>query len=162
MVVHSLFLGDYKSFQLTLQSLISTSRADRILVYSYQLHCPLPGLFGTVLSFWRSSNLVRVFLHQGYDLAAIHGCNDVSFINQCSCMPSFPGAFQLGIFPHCIFTISWLISTSQYFLHSQIVFYSLSATQHVDYVLFLYARYHSKIWYYLQNSDDSVTMFFSI
>ena len=53
-VVHSLFLVDYTSFQLIFQSFISKSRADMILIYSYQLHCHLPGLFGTVLSFQRS------------------------------------------------------------------------------------------------------------
>ena len=68
---NSLFLGDYTSFQLRFQSLVSISRAGKILVYNYQLRCPLQGLFGTLLSFQRSSNMVRVFLHQGYDLAAL-------------------------------------------------------------------------------------------
>ena len=114
MLVHSLFLSDYAPFQLTFKSLVSTSRACRIWVCSYQLHCLLVGLFGTTQSFQRSSNLVRIFLHQGYDLAtlvAIHGCNNIRFSNQYPCTASFPGAFQLGIFLHSIFTISWLIST---------------------------------------------------
>ena len=51
--------------------MVSKSRTDRILVYSYQLHCSFLGLFGTLLSFQRSSNLVRVFFHQGYDFDAI-------------------------------------------------------------------------------------------
>ena len=42
MVVPSPFLSDYASFQPTL---VSTSKAGRILVYSYQLHFLLPGLF---------------------------------------------------------------------------------------------------------------------
>ena len=70
MVVHSLFLSGCTSFQLTSQSLVFTSRAGRILVYSYQLHFLFPGLFGTVLSFRKSFNLVRVFPHQGFDSAA--------------------------------------------------------------------------------------------
>ena len=70
-VLHSLFLSDHTSFQLTFQSLVSTSRVGRILVYNYQLHFLLPGLFGTVLSFQRSSNLARVFLHQRCDIAAL-------------------------------------------------------------------------------------------
>ena len=102
MLGHSLFLSDYAPFQLTFKSLVFTSRACRIWVYSY------------ALSLQRSSNLLRIFLHQGYDLAAlvaIHGCNNIRFSNQYPCTPSFPGAFQLGIFLHSIFTISWLIST---------------------------------------------------
>ena len=63
MVVHSLFLSDSISFQLTFQSQVSTSRSGIILVYIYHLHCLMLGL--------RSSNLVRVFLHQGYDLAVL-------------------------------------------------------------------------------------------
>lgn len=58
----------------------------------------MPGLFGAVLSFHRSSNLVRVFLHEGFD---------ERFFNQYPCAPYFSGTFQLGIFLHCIFTITW-------------------------------------------------------
>ena len=91
MVVYSLFLSNYTSFQQTSQLLDSTSRAGRILVYSYQLQCLLLDLFGRVLSFQRSSNLVRVFY------TAIRGCSDVRFFNQYSCAQSVPGAFQLDI-----------------------------------------------------------------
>ena len=77
----------YTAFQLISQSLVSTSRAQTILVSGYQLHCHLPGLFGAVLSFQRPSNLVRIFLYHRYDLAA-----------------------QLGMILHCIFTIFRLIS----------------------------------------------------
>ena len=105
MVVYSLFLSNYTSFQQTSHLLDSTSRAGRILVYSYQLQCLLLDLFGRVLSFQRSSNLVRVFY------TAIRGCSDVRFFNQYSCAQSVPGAFQLDIFLRFIFTISWLIST---------------------------------------------------
>ena len=41
----------------------------------------------------------------------IRGSNDVRFSNQYPHTTSFPGAFQLGTFLYCIFTISWLIST---------------------------------------------------
>ena len=101
-VLHSLFLSDHTSFQLTFQSLVSTSRVGRILVYSCQLHFLLPGLFGTVLSFQRSSNLVRVFLYQEC-CTATGDCNGVRFFNQYRCTSSFPVAFQLGIFLHCIY-----------------------------------------------------------
>ena len=126
LVVDSLFRGDYASFQLIFQSLVATSRSCRAFFYSYQLHCPFPGLFGAVLSFKRSSNLVA---------AVICGCHDVRFFNQYLCRPSFPGGFQLGIILHCIFIISWLISTFfllftfsncflQPFNHSAVIFYS--------------------------------------
>ena len=113
MVVHSLFLGDYTSFQLRFQSLVSISRAGKILVYNYQLRCPLQGLFGTLLSFQRSSNMVRVFLHQGYDLAALlfMGAMMQGFSTNILPHHFFSGAFHLGIFLKCIFTISWLVST---------------------------------------------------
>ena len=68
----------------------------------YQLHCLLPGRFGTVLSFQRSSNLVRVFLYQEC-CTATGNCNDVRFFNQYRCTSSFPVAFQLGIFLHCTY-----------------------------------------------------------
>ena len=104
--------SDYTSFQLTFQSLLSTSGAGRILVYSYQLH-----FFAG--SFWHSTVFPKV-IQSGKGLspsriwfrcAAIRGCDDVRFFNQYLCIPSFPGAFQLGIFLHCIFTFSRLIST---------------------------------------------------
>ena len=109
MVVHSLFLGDYTSFQLTFQSLVPTSRVGRILVYSYQLCSPFPGLFGRALFIQSGKGLSpsRIW----FSCTAIRGCNDVSFLNQYPCTSFIPGAFELGILMHCIFTISWLIST---------------------------------------------------
>ena len=71
MVVHSIILVDSISFQLTFQSLVSTSWTGRILTYIYQLHWPFPGFLSTAISFQISSNLVIVFLQQGYNLAAL-------------------------------------------------------------------------------------------
>ena len=107
MVLYSLFLSNYTSFQLTFQSLVSTSRAGRIVVYSYQLHFLLSGLFGTVMSFQRSSNLVRVFLHEGYDffsgsfpvrhLSALHFYDflaDFNFLHTVYILKLFSTVFQ--------------------------------------------------------------------
>ena len=117
MVLHSLFLGEYTFFQLTFQPLVCTSRSGRISVYSYQLHCHLPGLFvhnavfpKVIQSGGKGCSLSRIS-RIWFSCTAICGFNDVRFFNQYPCTSSFPGSFQLGIFLHCIFTISWLILT---------------------------------------------------
>ena len=72
-----------------------------------------------VRSFWHSTVFPKV-IQSGQSLSpsrirfsctTICGCNDVRLFMQYPCLPSFPGAFQLGIFLHCIFTFSWPIST---------------------------------------------------
>ena len=78
-----------------------------------------------------------------FSWTAIRGCNNVRFFSEYPSTPSFTRAFELGIF----FSISWLIQTSFILFTFSIFFCSVS------YVIFLYSRYHSKIWYYLPNSE---------
>ena len=88
MILHSLFLGEYTFFQLTFQPLVCTSRSGRILVYSYQLHCHLPGLFvhnavfpKVIRSGGKGCSLSRIS-RIWFSCTVICGCNDVRFFNQ--------------------------------------------------------------------------------
>ena len=149
-VIQFLFLSVYISFKLIFQLLVSTSRAGRILIYSYQLQYSLPGLFGIQSGKGPPSTM-------WFNCTAIRGWNDVRFFNQYPCSPSFAGATQLVIFLFCIFTIS--SQPSPYCLHSQIVFYSLSTTQCVGYVLpDVIPKFDTifRIW------DNSITLFFCV
>ena len=86
-----------------------------------------------------------------FSCIAICGCNDVRFFSQYHSPPSFARAFELGIFLHCVFSIPWLIQAFIILFTFSMLFCSLLTNQSVGYVLFSYSRYHSKIWYYLQN-----------
>ena len=135
--------------------------AGRILIYSCQLNCLLLCLFGTVLSFQRSSNLARVFVHQGYNLAACYTLLQWCKIFQpMSLRTIFSGTFQLGIFLHCIFIISWLISTFSILFTFSNCFLKLFNHTACWLCSFLILRYHSKIWYCLFISLDLCTPVF--
>ena len=111
-------------------------------------------------SFWHNTTFPKVLesgkglypLRVWFSCIAIRGCNDVRFFSQYPSTASFTRAFELDIFLHCIFSISWLMQTFFILFTSSIFFCSLLTNQSVGYVLFLYSRYHSKIWYYLRNS----------
>ena len=92
----------------------------------------------------------------------MRGCNDVKFFNQYLCTLPFPGAFQLDIFLHCIFTISWLISNFA-ILNILKLFSTAFEPLNVLVKFFSWApditpKFNTifRIW------DNSVTLFFSV
>ena len=89
-LVHALFLSGYTIFSASaFQALVSTSGAGGILVYSYQLHCLLQGLF------WCSAIFLRIIQSGG--VLAPSGCNLAPLL----CVGAFHLLFGSEFLVHC-------------------------------------------------------------
>ena len=111
MVVHFLILGDY-ILSANVPGIDFHIKRRQDIGLSLSIARPFSSFF------WHSAVFPKIIQSSNglspsrICCTVICGHNYVRLLNRYLCTPSFPGAFQLGIFLHCIFTISWLISTS--------------------------------------------------